>query len=90
MVAKRNKCFVRTDSIGKDRAHNRYWHFDNDSHERIWFDAEFKLSSDQNESLDATPTIDESMVSLGPGDKEEDLSKTHEKITYRSPVKTEI
>lgn len=79
LVAKRNKCFVRTDSIGKDRAHNRYWHFDNDSHDRIWFDAEFKLYSEQDESVDATPTIDESVITLGPGDKEEDLAKTDEK-----------
>jgi len=49
LIAKRNKCFVRTEELGSDRAHNKFWKFDHDNDGRIWFEAEFALN-DSNES----------------------------------------
>ncbi len=36
LVAKRNKCFVRTEELGSDRVYNKFWKFGQDLDNRIW------------------------------------------------------
>ncbi len=36
LVERRNRCFVRTDPLGRDRFRNRYWHFSYDYPGRLW------------------------------------------------------
>lgn len=36
LVERRNRCFVRTEPIGRDRFRNRYWHFSYDYSGRLW------------------------------------------------------
>ncbi len=79
LVAKRNKCFVRTEVIGKDRDYNNYWHFDNDVFERIWFDVDFRLSSEQSSADEATPAMDAEMITIGPSDEEQDIANPDDK-----------
>ena len=43
LIAKRNKCFVRTEPIGTDRHRNRFWHFDTDEDGRVWTEANYVL-----------------------------------------------
>lgn len=71
LIAKRNKCFVRTESIGKDRHFNTYWHFDYDDESRIWFDAHYRIHDDDKPGWG--PTIESSLLQIGAPDEEEDL-----------------
>lgn len=75
LIAKRNKCFVRTEVIGRDRAYNKYWHFDHEDGGGVWYDADFKLTSAANgDGLDdATPAMDASLIAIGAIDEEDDL-----------------
>jgi len=55
LVAKMNKCFIRSDPLGRDRFGNRYWTFDYDDGndddnqtgdnggQRVWAEAEYQL-----------------------------------------------
>jgi hypothetical protein len=52
LVMKRNKCFVRTEQIGKDRMFNKYWQFDYDENLSLWFETEFQIQTKQEKSLD--------------------------------------
>ena len=45
LVAKRNRCFIRTEPIGRDRFRNSYWHFDNDAGGRVWAEADLVLKN---------------------------------------------
>lgn len=86
LVAKRNKCFIRTYSLGQDRYRNCVWHFDNDSAERVWTEIDFDIfKSDSNnpeekkdiEDTNTCVNIDNALV--GANDEEQDF------CTQRSP-----
>ena len=80
LLTKRDKCFVRTEVVGKDRAYNKHWYFDHDDDGRVWYDANFKLPSDKEKHVDdATPTIDASLITIGARDEEEDLKCQNDK-----------
>jgi hypothetical protein len=51
LVAKRNKCFIRTESLGRDRRHSTYLHFDYDKGSRVWAERDFVLRNE-----DSAPT----------------------------------
>ncbi len=87
LIAKRNKCFVRTEVIGRDRGYNRYWHFEHEDDEGVWFDADFQLKSSTNAegTEDATPEMDGTVISIGTADEEDDLRcKTDKKFAIFS------
>lgn len=71
LIAKRNKCFVRTESIGKDRYFNTYWHFDHDDESRIWFDAHYRIEDEDNHGWG--PALESSLLEIGAPDEEDDL-----------------
>jgi hypothetical protein len=52
MVAKRNKCFIRKDPLGKDRYNNSYIHFDHDLSNRIWAERDLVLVKNDSETQD--------------------------------------
>eukprot|EP00563_Minutocellus_polymorphus_P005222 CAMPEP_0181038320 /NCGR_PEP_ID=MMETSP1070-20121207/9869_1 /TAXON_ID=265543 /ORGANISM="Minutocellus polymorphus, Strain NH13" /LENGTH=1614 /DNA_ID=CAMNT_0023116089 /DNA_START=216 /DNA_END=5060 /DNA_ORIENTATION=+ len=45
LIAKRNKCFVRTEPIGQDKYRNSFWNLDNDDEGRVWVEAEYALKA---------------------------------------------
>ena len=78
LVAKRNRCFIRTEPIGRDRFRNCYWHFDNDTAGRVWTEADFLLksgsTSDPNNSARFVNLLkNPEDVMIGAEEKEEDL-----------------
>ena len=79
LVAKKNKCFIRTEPIGWDRFRNSYWHFENDAGGRVWAEANYVLKCD---SITEPPQRSDRFVSLlkdpaeivtGAEEREEDL-----------------
>ena len=80
LIAKRNKCFVRTEVVGKDRAYNKYWHFEHDVGGGVWYDANFKIISEGDENLDdATPKMHPAHIAMGAKDEEDDLRDPNDK-----------
>jgi hypothetical protein len=82
LIAKRNKCFVRTAVVGMDRAYNKYWHFEHehDIGGGVWYDANFKILSEGDENIDdATPQMNAAHIAIGARDEEDDLRGTHDK-----------
>lgn len=79
LVAKRNKCFVRTEPIGRDRFRNGFWQFDHDEEGRVWVDTSYvlkKSSDDEGEAssdINAPFVIDASSAAVGEKDEEGDI-----------------
>ncbi len=46
LVAKRNKCFIRTESLGRDRQQSTFFHFDYDKGSSVWVERDFFLCND--------------------------------------------
>lgn len=72
LITKRNKCFVRTEPVGRDKAFSSYWHFEHENGGGIWYDANFMLPGEEG-SNDAIPTMQASLIALGTKDEEDDL-----------------
>ena len=80
LIARRDKCFVRTEVAGKDRAYNQYWHFEHDVGGGVWYDAHFKIKSEGDESDDdATPKMNPAHIIMGAKDEENDLRDSNDK-----------
>lgn len=86
LVAKRNKCFIRNEPLGRDRFRNRFWHFDSDDHSHFWVEANLVLKQDGS-----TPpvskgfidlTADSASIFIGAKDEEVDLTGKGESQTF--------
>uniref|UniRef100_A0A7S4VAH9 DDT domain-containing protein n=1 Tax=Ditylum brightwellii TaxID=49249 RepID=A0A7S4VAH9_9STRA len=80
LIAKRNKCFIRTDPLGQDRYRNNFWHFDNDESGRVWVESDYVLkdcSCDETTSIDlcvdTNLVIGKKTASIGACDEVKDL-----------------
>lgn len=78
LVAKRNKCFIRTEPMGYDRYRNRFWEFDHDEDGHVWAEVEFSVSDRVADDKKPPPGFldlvkNKSMVECGARDMEEDL-----------------
>uniref|UniRef100_A0A7S4JIP1 DDT domain-containing protein n=1 Tax=Odontella aurita TaxID=265563 RepID=A0A7S4JIP1_9STRA len=74
LIAKRNKCFVRTEPIGKDRFRNSFWQFDCDQEGRVWVDTNYVFKRSQGDSESSGPfVIDASDAAVGEKDEEGDI-----------------
>jgi hypothetical protein len=78
LVAKMNKCFIRTEPLGRDRFRNCFWHFERDGSTRVWVEAQYLVV----ENGDIRPKKREGFVDLvkplntitvGAEEKEDDL-----------------
>lgn len=83
LVAKRNKCFIRTDPIGRDRYGNRFWMLNKrkeneEESDHVWIETELSLKNDSKPSAKPPPGFmdlarDPKSVSFGAIDMEEDF-----------------
>ena len=48
LIAKRDKCFIRTEPLGRDSYQSCFYHFDYDQSSRVWTERDFILRSDGN------------------------------------------
>lgn len=48
LVAKMNKCFIRTEPLGRDRFRNSFWNFESDGSARVWVEAQYVLENGSN------------------------------------------
>lgn len=48
LIAKRDKCFIRTEPLGRDRYQSSFIHFDYDQNTRVWTERDFILKSEGN------------------------------------------
>lgn len=85
LVAKRNKCFIRTEPLGRDRYGNRFWTFANEDDGNVWAEAEFSLKQDGEDDNVAPPGFadvvrDGNSIIVGVPDQEEDFVDADEKM----------
>ena len=76
LIAKRNKCFVRTEPIGQDKYRNSFWNLDNDDEGRVWVEAEYALKANDSVPDDENDdNLVESIegVKIGVDDEEKDM-----------------
>jgi len=48
LVAKRNKCFTRTEPLGRDRYQSSFFHFDHDKSSRVWAERDLILGNEDS------------------------------------------
>lgn len=85
LVAKMNKCFIRTEPIGKDRYRNCFWHFDNDESARVWVESQFILDEKDYMQKEGFVSLVKQIneVSHGAPEKEEDLIEPGSSVKSR-------
>ena len=76
LVAKLNKCFVRTEEIGWDRVYNTFWKFGQDVDGRIWIEADVRHTGATNDISSEEPqlNVDSKYEIVGTNDEEGDFS----------------
>ena len=83
LVAKMNKCFIRSDPIGYDRFRNRFWKLDQDEEGHVWVEAEYVIAPD-DQTIPTQPngfvniTSKASDVVCGAPDMETDMLEKEE------------
>ncbi|KAL7471338.1 hypothetical protein ACHAXS_013445 [Conticribra weissflogii] len=75
LVAKRNKCFIRTDPLGSDRYQTCFVHFDYDKSSRVWAERDFIICKDSLDSKEDSAVLFKTpnLVSMGARDRDEDF-----------------
>mmetsp|Transcript_11453 Transcript_11453/g.21693 ORF Transcript_11453/g.21693 Transcript_11453/m.21693 type:complete len:1552 (+) Transcript_11453:135-4790(+) len=74
LVAKRNKCFTRTEPLGRDRYQSSFLHFDHDKSSRVWAERDLILSNEDSiPSKEAVLLKSIQSASIGAQDKSEDF-----------------
>ena len=74
LVAKRNKCFIRTEPLGRDRYQSSFIHFDYDKRSRIWSERDYILRNDDfGPSNDTVLFRSTQSTSIGVPDKYDDF-----------------
>jgi hypothetical protein len=80
LVAKRNKCFIRSEPLGRDRFRNRFWTFDNDEVGHVWVETDYTLQKSGESVPDSKPPSgflnlmrDPGSIVIGAKDMEEDF-----------------
>ena len=92
LVAKRNKCFIRTEPMGRDRFRNRFWQFDNSESGHVWAEVDYVLKDESNgneimsdrKSRYVDLLANSSAVGVGAEEKEEDFVKPNQTPEERS------
>jgi DDT domain/Williams-Beuren syndrome DDT (WSD), D-TOX E motif/WSTF, HB1, Itc1p, MBD9 motif 1 len=95
LVAKRNKCFLRTEPMGCDQFGNRFWRFnskievDDVDDGRIWVEAELIVqknsdASNQTPSGYVNLTRESHLIAIGAPDMEDDFSAKDPSARFRT------
>lgn len=85
LVTKRNKCFIRSEPLGRDRFGNRFWTFGHDEDGHIWKEVEYSLkngmgSDPQQRTGFCSLFKDGAEITTGAKDIEDDLISGNEDI----------
>jgi hypothetical protein len=86
LVAKRNKCFIRTEPMGRDRFRNRFWQFDNSESGHVWTEVDYVLKDERNgdevmgesKSRYVNLLMTSSTLGMGAAEREEDFVKPNQ------------
>mmetsp|Transcript_18479 Transcript_18479/g.39984 ORF Transcript_18479/g.39984 Transcript_18479/m.39984 type:complete len:1415 (+) Transcript_18479:122-4366(+) len=74
LVAKLNKCFIRTEPLGRDRYQSSFVHFDYDKSSRVWAERDFILcNEDSAPSTEAVLLRSAQSASIGAPEKYDDF-----------------
>jgi len=74
LVAKRNKCFTRTEPLGRDRYQSSFVHFDYDKSSRVWAERDFILGNEESApSKEGVLLKNTQSASIGAQDKCDDF-----------------
>lgn len=74
LVAKRDKCFIRTEPLGRDRYQSSFIHFDYDQNNRVWTERDLILRSDGNAANEDGVLLKRPVEAcIGAKDKSEDF-----------------
>lgn len=74
LVAKRNKCFIRSYPLGRDRYQSSFFHFDHDNSSRVWAERDFILRDEEYSSTKDAVLLKRSQeASIGAPDKYDDF-----------------
>ena len=78
LVAKRNRCFIRCDPLGRDRFGNCFWSFSSDTSGRIWVETQYSLKTDEEPVPQPQPGFLDlwrtgPSIEVGVGDMESDF-----------------
>ena len=78
LIVKRNKCFIRSEPIGRDRFLNRFWALDNDESERVWVDSEYVVGEGPTQPRTNFVTLSRTKddLELGAPEMQTDLDPT--------------
>lgn len=72
LIAKRNKCFIRTDPLGSDRYHSTFIHFDYDKSSRVWVERDVILGKEASDPSAVLKTTSQA-AAIGARDRSEDF-----------------
>ena len=76
LIAKRNKCFIRSEPLGRDRYQSSFVHFDHDKSNRVWAERDFILRSKDSSASNSGEAVlfkDPQSASIGAPDKVDDF-----------------
>jgi len=85
LIAKRDKCFIRTEPLGRDRYQSCFYHFDYDQSSRVWTERDFILRSDGNVENEYGVLLKcPGEACIGTEDKSEDFLSVDDQSTAKS------
>lgn len=73
LVAKRDKCFIRTEPLGRDRFHSNFVHLESDKETRVWAERDYILRQEPHANTEAVLLKAAESASIGAPDKSNDF-----------------
>jgi hypothetical protein len=85
LISKLNKCFTRTEPLGKDRFRNNFWRFEESERGHVWVEVDYALKEGDPQLANQPGFLelvsDVASISVGAKDMEIDLVPTDETQT---------
>lgn len=83
LIAKKNRCFIRTEPLGQDRFRNCFWSFSNSEAGYFWVETQYSLGKNGADLEKPPPGFlnlvkDAASITIGAQDMEEDTVGKHE------------
>ena len=73
LVAKRDKCFIRTEPLGRDRFHSNFVHLEADKETRVWAERDHIIRKEPHANIEAVLFKTAESASIGAPDKSNDF-----------------